>query len=504
MDILLIHPPTVLDAEHSKKSIMSSIIIGYGMLSIGAFMQKEGYDVEIFNIPYAYSLGFTEENVINLFKSYSPKLIGIELNWIQFSKGAIEYAEKLKEFFPNTPIILGGVNATIFAREILESYHKFIDAIFIGESELTFLDYIKNLEKNGDLTKVKGILRVDENNRIRDQGPAKIFENIDEIPPYSLNLVKPRLIPQFDIGMVNTCRGPCIHNCFYCIGNRNTYSNSLKSSRTNLAVHSPEWIISQIQILLKDVKKLSIQDYIYCKPKKVLEIAKAMQKENLDEKIEYFNFAALPGSLNQEILLTLSRAGVDNIDFGIESGSQDILKIIKRPYIIPHVIDSVKSSIKSGILPKTYWLVGLPFESESDIEKTKELILRTIKLGALPKWVTPLCLFPGLELFENADKYGIKLRLKKFQDFFTFSTTIRNINAWYPSVITHETENFTVNDILKKSIELKRFISNHSNLILTHQKKNLENYFRFHPKFDENILKQRIKMVLNLLKYTFF
>ncbi len=504
MDILLIHPPTILDAEQSKKSIMSSIMIGYGMLSIGAFLEKEGFNVEIFNIPYAYSLGFTEDNIFNIFKSYNPKLIGIELNWIQFSKGAIECAEKLKEIFPNTPIVLGGVNATIFASEILENYRKLFNAIFIGESELTFLDYINSIEKNRDLSEVRGILRIDENDRIRDQGPAKILKNIDDIPPYKLNIVKPRLIPPYDIGMINTCRGPCIHNCYYCIGNKNTYSSSLKSNRTNLAVHSPKWIISQIQILLKDVKKLSIQDYIYCRPKNVLEIAKAMQKENLDEKVEYFNFAALPGSLNQEIFTALSRAGVDNVDFGIETGSEKILKIMKRPYTIPIVIDSIKHSVKSGILPKTYWLVGLPSETEDDIEKTKELIVKTIKLGALPKWITPLCLFPGLELFENAEKYGIKLKLKKFQDFFTFSTTQRNIDSWYPSVITHETENFTVRDILKKSLELKKFISSKTNPILTYQMKNLENYFKFHPKFDENILMNRIKMVLDLLKYTFF
>ncbi|MFX1326430.1 MAG: radical SAM protein, partial [Promethearchaeota archaeon] len=207
---------------------------------------------------------------------------------------------------------------------------------------------------------------------------------------------------------------------------------------------------------------------------------------------------------NQEILTALSKSGVDNIDFGVESGSPDILKNIKRPYTIPQVIDSIKSSVKSGILPKTYWLVGLPFETEDDFEKTKALILETIKLGALPKWVTPLCLFPSLELFENADLFGIKLKLKKFQDFFTFSTTKRNMNSWYPSVITHETQHFTINDILKKALELRRYISSKSDLILTYQKKNLENYVKFHPKFDENVLLQRIKMVLNLIKYTFF
>ena len=167
-------------------------------------------------------------------------------------------------------------------------------------------------------------------------------------------------------------------------------------------------------------------------------------------------------------------------------------------------MDSIKNTIKSGILPKTYWLIGLPFESESDIESTKNLIQKTISLGALPKWVTPLCLFPGLELFENANKYGIKLKLNKFQDFFSYSSTIRNQNSWYPQVITHETEYFTINEILKKSLEIKRFISARKDIILNYQKENLKNYFKFHPKFNENILFQRIKLVPDLLKYTFF
>lgn len=473
------------------------------MLSIGAFLEREGYKVEIFNFPYFYSLGFTDQDVIKLIKS--PKIIGIELNWIQFSKGAIDLAIKLKEVFPSTPIIIGGVHSTIFAREILELYNKYVDAICVGESEITFLEYIKNFENNENLSKVNGIIRVDEQKRIRDQGPPIIFDDIDELPQYSLNMVKPRLFSPYDLGMINTCRGPCIHSCIYCIGNKNTYSKSLRSKRTKLAIHSPEWIDSQIQILLKDVKKLSIQDDIYSHPKEVLKLAKYIQKEKLDERIEYFNFAALPGSINKEIFTALSKAGVDNVDLGVESGSEKILKILRRPYTIPIVLDSVKACIKSGILPKTYFMVGLPFETENDIEKTKELISSTIRLGALPKWITPLVIFPTLELFENAEKYGLKkIKLRTFREYCSYSTTQRNLNSWYPDVITHETENFTVNDILKKSLELKRYILANLDLILKNQKKNLKYYFKFHPKFDQNVLLQRNKLVLNLLKYTFF
>ncbi len=483
---------------------MSSNLIGYGMLSIGALLKKEGFSVLIFNIPHAYTLGLSEDDVFNLIKSYDPKVIGIELNWIQFGKGAIDCAKKIKKLLPNVPIIMGGVHSTIFSTEILTAYSQFIDAVFIGEAEITFLEYLDALENGKDLSEIKGIVRIDENKRLRDQGPANIFENIDDIPPYSLNIVKPKLLPPHDLAMINTCRGPCIHNCIYCIGNKETYSFSLKSRRVKLEIHSPEWIASQIRILLREVTKLSIQDYVYCRPKSVSDIAKTLQKERIDERVESFNFAALPGSLNGEIMANLSKAGIDNIDFGIESGSDKVLKTVRRPYSISVISDSIKAAVQYGILPKTYWMVGLPSENNDDIERTKDLIMNTIKLGGVPKWVTPLCLFPSLELFEKAEGYGLRLKLKKFQDFFSFSSTKRNLNSWYPSVITHETANFSVNDILKKSLEIKRFITSNGELILEHQQQNLENYLRFHPKFDENLFLQRIKSILNLLKYTFF
>jgi len=503
LDVLLIHPPSILDAEKSKKSIMESKLIGYGMLSIGSLLKKEGYNVEVLNIPFAYSLGFSKENIFSIIRDYRPKLVGIELNWIQFSKGAIDCARKIKDLFPNTPIVIGGVHATVFASEILKIY-PFIDAIFVGEAELTFLEYLNELENNKNFSEIKGIFRIDENGKICDQGHAKVFENIDEIPPYSVDIIKPKLIPPFDLGMINTCRGPCVNQCVYCMGNRKTYSNSFRTRRKRLVTHSPKWIRSQIRLLLHDVRKISIQDYIYCRPKLVLEIAKELQRFNLEEKIEYFNFAALPGTLNKETLIALSKAGVDNIDLGIETGSNHILKVLKRPYTTSIVEDTIKSTVRSGILPKTYWMVGFPFETEEEINHTKDLILKTVKLGGIPKWVTPLCLFPGLDLYENAKEYGLKLKLNNFQDFFSFSTTKRNINSWYPSAITHETQHFTVDDILKKSLELKRFISSKKELIFKIQKKFLKYYVKFHPKLKENDLINRFKLILDLLKYSFF
>ncbi|MHA1233447.1 MAG: cobalamin-dependent protein [Candidatus Helarchaeota archaeon] len=232
IDILLLHPPPDLELRDMKKSLM--------------------YKVEVWNLPLAFMHGFTREDIVALIKHHRPFLVGIELNWLQFGAGAIGLAKLVKGIDPNIRVALGGVHASIFAGHILTNY-KEVDAVFIGEAEASFLEYAEKVEQNRDLTQINSsILRIED----------KIFENykpktlpVDDIPPYSLSFIKPRMKESFNIGTINTCRGPCIFNCPYCIGSCNNYRLML-GSRDKLELHSPEWILKQLKILLKDTKNM--------------------------------------------------------------------------------------------------------------------------------------------------------------------------------------------------------------------------------------------------------
>ncbi|MHA1893665.1 MAG: B12-binding domain-containing radical SAM protein [Candidatus Helarchaeota archaeon] len=512
LDVLLIHPSTLLDKKKANKSIMSNILVGYGLLSIGTVLKKNGFEVEVWNIPDLYYKGFSKENIISIFKHYDPLIIGIELNWIHFSKGAFEWAELLKETFPNSKIAIGGVHQNIILkmlgnnRKYFLKLRKYIDIFFIGESEKSFLNYTIALKKNSDASKIRGTI-IFKDDKIINNGSPEIFDNLDDIPPYNLNILRPKLSPPYNLAMINTCRGPCKFSCIYCIGNRRTYSKTGISPRKKLAFHSIKWIIAQIQYLIRELKpiSLSIQDYIYSEPKLINELALELRKyPEVLEKIKSFNIASIPGTLNNEILNNLAKAKVDSIDIGVESGSSKVLKILRRPYNLTMVKDTVKSCSKSGIIPKTYWMVGLPQESIDDVNLTEKLMIETIKLGGIPRWVTPVCIFPTLEMYDDAQKYDIVPRFSSFKDYFIFSEAQRNSKHFYPEVITHKTNFMSYEDIILASNKLKEFIINKKDIILKFQQKNLKNYVFHHPELGMNSLQLKIDSAINNVAESFF
>ncbi|MHA1143434.1 MAG: B12-binding domain-containing radical SAM protein [Candidatus Helarchaeota archaeon] len=503
MDVLFLHPPPTLDPKKANLSFMSTIIMGYGMLSVAAFLKREGFDVECWNMPAFYMHGLTTKNIIDMIKGASPQVVGIELNWLHFSKGAIQLASEIKKLLPNVKILLGGVHQTIFAEYILKKY-ECIDGTCIGEAEKTFLSVMEKKERGKPLMDVKGII-VRENGRLINTGPPEIVEDIDQLPPYSLRIVKPKLKPPFDFGMINTCRGPCIYSCKYCIGNRNTYSTSCLSPRTTLTVHSPDWIIAQLKYLLRDVSKIAIQDYIYCRPKVLHDYALEIQKhQGLIDKIDMFNLAVLPGSLSGTILHDLSLAGVDSIDYGIETGSEKLLRSMNRQYSRQTILKTLSTTCKNGIRPVTYWMVGLPRETQEDMQETKQFIIKTIENGGIPRWVTPVCIFPTLELYERASEYGITPKFKSFEEFMVFSETTISNNGDYTRAITHEMQGVTRKEIMNRANELKKLMIQNSDLVLTIQRKYYETYAKYHPKLAIDPMEEWLTKVLKSLKSTFF
>ncbi|MEM2703670.1 MAG: radical SAM protein [Candidatus Bathyarchaeia archaeon] len=511
-DIILIHPPTNFNMPKGSISALPSYYIGYGMLHIASTLLANGFNVVVWNLEEALHLdGITSRKFSEIIERIDCGLIGIELNWLHFSKGAIQTAKIIKKVRPDITIIVGGTHATLFASQIIRGYHKVIDAVLKGESEKTFLQIARKFEEKDSLNNMDvGGLVTFKDGRVIEKPLKKedIFENIDEIPPFTYRVVKRvkdgnesrRL---FAGSAINTCRGPCPYECLYCIDR----SISIISGRRGYTAHSPEWIVNQINLLLEEgCYEFAFQDNLYLSGKKYLkELSKTLIREKINEKISGFNMISVPGFLDSETLEELSKAGCTNIDYGVESGSEHILKLIRRPTNINKIIDSIKNTIQVGIIPFTWWMTGLPDEGEKEIKETLKLIVKTSYLGAIPKWVTPLILLPHTELFERAEKFGIKLKFKSFKDFMVFSNLIRKRISFYPEAITHETNKMSREDIAKAAIYLKTEIFKRKNEILNNfKRKFLKTILKYHSNFNEAYLMDVLEAILSRQLESFF
>ncbi len=497
--VLLFHPPNILNPKALRFSPISPTLCGYGLLHIGTYLKRLGYAVECWNIPLAYKMGLTNQHLEAIFKTYNPIAFGIELNWLHLSRGALDLAALLKKLFPNVPIIMGGVHATLFAREIIKSYDD-VDVVVKGEGERIMEDLVDRIEKGLSIATVRGIV-ARRGGKILETNGKNIIEDIDRVPPYIPNFLKPDSLNPYNLALINTCRGPCSYQCVHCVGARDAYC---LSPRKRPAFHSADWVVRQIQILLDYVKELSIQDYSYCNPKFLLEFSEAIRKEKLQDEFKYFNMALAPiPPINAEIFRNLARAGVGNVDVGIESGSDYILQRLRRPYNTAQASRFLKTAVRNGIVPKTYWMIT-GFERREDLEANWKLLDETIELGSVPRWVTELIITPGTSLFKNAEEYDLNLRFSSFEDYMRFSTEKCNRNARYPNLITHSTPSMSVNDILKAASELKSRIYTRRKYIIEKLKTN-EHLFRgVQPKLYEVEQYRRVRTGLKYIRRTFF
>jgi radical SAM superfamily enzyme YgiQ (UPF0313 family) len=491
-EILLFHPPTILDRKALKKAIMSQLLCGYGLLHLGSHLKEKGYSIQCWNIPLAYQTGLDNEAIKQKIKNFSPLLIGIELNWLQTSKGALDLAQFVKSLFPNTTIIMGGVHSTIFADSIIQQ-NPAVDIVVKGEAEKIIEEIACKIEKNQNFYDVVGTVSKREGKVIENPG-KNIYEDIDVIPAYSFDYLMPKTNIPYHMGAVNTCRGPCKYNCTHCLGAHSIYC---LSPRETIQFHSIPWLINQIQILLKDVNQILIQDDSYANPKFLKEFAKAIEEEQLKDSIDILNIALVPTpEINKEVIEQLARAGFNFIDFGIESGSDKILKLLNRPYNSQQAMDCMKNAIKNELLPLTYWMIT-GFESNEDLNTIFSYVKKSMELGAIPRWVTPICILPKTQLANNAADYGLKLKLSSFEDFCIYSTKQFNLDANYPECITHETDVMSIQDILHADNALKTFIIQNQDLIL----KNKDLISRLRPVITP-ISKAEIN--LDFIKKTFF
>jgi len=266
-----------------------------------------------------------------------------------------------------------------------------LDFVIRGEPELTLRELIDALEGNtgqneymesliqktdpvrqpisaemvarGDLSSIKGLAW-------RCAGEIKL--NIDRpfLPDLNeLPLPMHHLLP-LDHYRMPLIKGPyafvvpsrgCPAGCKYCIKHV-SYNYSVR-------VRSAENVMEELWSL----KKLGINnvmmyaDLFTVNREQVISICKAMIEEKIDmqwmcnSRVDY---------VDEEMLTLMGQAGCHMISWGIESGSEEILKRARKGANPAKAEQSLRWAKKAGIKNFGYFIIGLPGETEETIQQT--------------------------------------------------------------------------------------------------------------------------------------
>ena len=393
MKIVLIFPPNIYQTKQSMPPL--------GIAWLAAVLRENGFkDVVLID---SMANRYSNEDIISLLKKQRPDLIGISFGTqIRFS--AFDLARLAKKNFPGIPIVVGGPHPTLTSQDTLENIPE-IDIVVRGEGEISFLNLVKTIESGGSLAEVKGISFRDKNGKVIHNPPELSIQDLDGLPLPARDLLPMEKYEQTTFlskkraTSILSSRG-CPYYCVFC---------SVSEQWGHRIRHrSPQNVVDEIEHLLKNhpfLEGIRFFDDVFTMDKnRVIEICHEILKRKLNFVWEC---EARANTIDGELVREMRRAGCEFIDLGIESGSDRILKNIKKSITVEQAITAAKIIKKAGIGLKAFFMHGLPGETYEDIKKTVFLSRYLYyNLGAEGTTQGISVIYPGTELERMAKESG--------------------------------------------------------------------------------------------------
>ena len=372
MRILLLTPDLNVEKRYGKKlkDFGSMSFPPLGLAYIAAVLEKAKHTVKIIDCTLE-ELDYTNYDVI-----------GITVMTPSYN----EFRELVNRIESDVPLIAGGMHPSILPLDTLKENKK-VDYIVCGEGENIIVNLIDAIQGKIKLKDVKGIA-YREGDRIIVNPPAELIHELDTLPYPSRHLFKPKYIPA-----PSTYRNlPCAHmiisrgcpnRCIYC----SVHTVSGRKYRH----HSVRRVIDEINEL--DVKEIYFLDDLFTLDRRwVLELCASLESKNIE-----WSCNTRVNLVDIELLKAMKKAGCWQIHYGIESGSQRLLNLVKKGITLDQCRDAIKWSKKAKIQTRAYFMLGLPTETKEESMVTIEFAKKLNPDYAKFSLTTP---YPGTEMYE--------------------------------------------------------------------------------------------------------
>ena len=390
LDILLIKPNA--DTGGYMKDIFS-ITPPMAYLSIAAYMRKFGIKIGILD---AEIENFDDEKTLEIIKESDAKIIGLTA-MSSYYKDALRLAKKIKEKFPNKKIVIGGVHISSLPKDVIKE--DCFDFGIIGEGEVPFYKLADALLKKGDYKNIKGLMFKDKE-KIIDNGYGDCIMDLDEIPRYAYDLIpveRYKATPAVSIenkSITMYTRRGCPFQCIFC-------ASDVISKKTR--AFSAKRVFEDI---LWTKEKYGIKEIIFWDDSFTIDRQRIIDLCNLiiENKLDIIWTVETRADLcDEELLRLMKKAGCWCIFFGVESGSDRVLKIIKKGETKEQIRKAFKMCYKLGIATRASFILGLPGDTK---ESMQESINFAKELNSEVTQFQITVPFPGSELFREYEKYG--------------------------------------------------------------------------------------------------
>ncbi len=384
MKVLLVKP------YNKSDHIQPSLGLGYLAAAV-----RKGYEVKILD---CIKERITPDKLENVIKSFKPDVFGLQcytfdLNFVDHALRAVKARDK------GIITVVGGPHPSAAAVDMMNRFGGELDYSFAGEAEVGLARLLSSIESGEkEFDSIPGLVWR-KNGTVRSN-PKSVLEDLDSIAMPAWDLIGPENYPesqhgaffkQFPIAPIMITRG-CPFQCTFCAGGviagKSVRRRSIDNVLKELTYLNKEHGIREFHV----VDDNFTMDMAYAK-----EFLRRLKILNLGMTWAVPNGVRMD-ALDEELLALMKETGLYIISLGIESGSDRVLKDMKKHLTLSKIRECVGMINKAGIDVSGFFILGFPGET---VESIKDTIKFSRELKLVRANFFTYLPFPGSESYEK-------------------------------------------------------------------------------------------------------
>lgn len=369
-------------AHSISRDSVRRLLTPHSLLYMGAVLKDRGYEVEILDsvcegyydtkledsfVHYGLSDGVVAERI----SSFAPDIVGITSMFSSQKGYALRYADITKSVDEDVPVVVGGLHFSTFPREALKNHS--VDYVVMGEGEYRFPGLIESLNKGQTDIDLDGIAYKRAGDTVVRPITARIAD-LDSLPFPARDLIDMERYISIGVPLgpfarrervehVLTSRG-CPFHCIFC--------SAAEYFGREFRERSVDNIMAEVGEL---VSSYGIQEIQFSDDNLTLN---RKRSKDLFRRLRGYGLSlctpngVMVQTLDEEMIELMAKAGLYQITFAIESGSERVLReIINKPIPDRREVKRLAAVCDGlGMQIHATFIVGFPGETREELNET--------------------------------------------------------------------------------------------------------------------------------------
>jgi radical SAM superfamily enzyme YgiQ (UPF0313 family) len=398
--------------------------LGAGLVATA--LAQQGHDVFLYD---QVAEGPDDEAFFARLRQFQPEVVGLSIITPSYPV-AREQIGRIRAELPGVAIVAGGIHPSLFPEDLLADG---ADAVVIGEGQRAMTELVERIA-GGDGWQECCPLSLRERVRVRacleKPSPFDVRSSLasahpDPLPEGEGGLIINREVynlPLYTHHSMMASLG-CPYHCAFCYNFAGTILHE------GVTLRPLDCIFREMHYLSDryGAKRIFFADDVFLLHRRnVLAFCRRMLEEKLN--LEWVVQMRVD-TIDPEVAEAMAAANCRRVYFGVEAGSEGILRRIRKGIDKEAIRQGVRSAKQAGLRVKTGWMYGLPgtlAEQYEAIDFMRELRPHEISIHKLIP-------FPGTDYYQRPAEFGMRIRDPKDFASFCFGGLGDNITFDYLS-----------------------------------------------------------------------